>query len=108
MSSATKYISREEQAKAEIGVTDISLRAAIVVTVLFLTTLLAVLAIDQFTGGWRSWQILAGKENLRQWLRDFETVLEDSSTTSQAIRPIVRSTLNGLGVDVLATKVASM
>jgi len=98
MSSATKYISREEQAKAEIGVTDISLRAAIVVTVLFLTTLLAVLAIDQFTGGWRSWQILAGKENLRQWLRDFETVLEDSSTTSQAIRPIVRSTLNGLGV----------
>lgn len=97
MNSLPKYSSREEEAKAEIGVTAISRRAAIGALVIFLGTIIAVPLIDQTKGGWRVWRVLASNQPLRQRLHEFETALDDDSTISRAIRPTVRSMLAQAG-----------
>jgi alginate O-acetyltransferase complex protein AlgJ len=97
MNSLLNYPTREAQAKAEIGVTAISRRAAIGVMIAFLITIVAVPLIDQFKGGWRIWPVLASPQPLRQRLHAFETTLDDQSTVSRAIRPAVRSVLLRVG-----------
>ncbi len=93
MNSLPKYSSREEEAKAEIGVTAISRGAAIGAVVVFLITIIAIPLIDQAKGGWRVWRVLASDQPVRQRLHEFETALEDDSAVSRAVRPVVRSVL---------------
>jgi len=97
MNSLPKYPSREEQAKAEIGVTTISRPAAISAIAVFLITIIAVPLIDQTNGGWRKWRVLASNQPLRQRLHEFETALDDDSTINRKIRPTARSVLARTG-----------
>jgi alginate O-acetyltransferase complex protein AlgJ len=93
-----QYPSREEQAKAEIGVTAISRRAAIVLVALFLLTVVAVPLIDQAMGAWRAWKVLAEGDRIQKRLRDVETTLEEQSTVDRSVRPIVRAAISHAGV----------
>lgn len=92
MDQATQYDSREEQAKAEVGVTTISRAGAICAAILFLTTIVAVPVIDQLAGGWRAWRQVNSAGALRQ-LHRVETALEDGSTTMAAVRPDIERIL---------------
>jgi hypothetical protein len=97
-----KYISREDQAKAEIGVTVISRHAAVWCIAIFLSTIVVVPAIDQMAGGWRSWGVFAERGDYRKVPRQFEAALEEESAVDRAVRPVVRSALTwvgGSGVD---------
>jgi hypothetical protein len=94
MDQPKHYDSREAQAKAEVGVTVISRAAAMCALIVFLLTIIAVPAIDQLAGGWRTWgQLRFGGGDVRQRLRGFETALEDGSATARAVRPGVERAL---------------
>jgi alginate O-acetyltransferase complex protein AlgJ len=98
MDSARQYDSREDQAKAEIGVTAIARPLAIFATVLFLLTIVTVLIVDQSAGGWRVWRTLRGTTPLRERLHAFETTLKDRSATAAAVRGPVERLLHIGGV----------
>ncbi|MDB5322799.1 MAG: hypothetical protein JWN40_4430 [Phycisphaerales bacterium] len=93
MDQATEYESREEQAKAEVGVTAISRPLAISTVLVFLATVIAVPMIDQLAGGWRAWRRLAAGGELRQRQHGFEIALEEGSATARAVRPGVERVL---------------
>lgn len=86
MDQATQYDSREEQAKAEVGVTTMTRAAAICAVIVFLATIIAVPVIDQLAGGWRAWRQVNSAGSLRQ-LHGVETALEERSATIQVVRP---------------------
>jgi alginate O-acetyltransferase complex protein AlgJ len=93
MDRRTEYESREEQAKAEVGVTAIARPVAICAVVMFLASVIVAPMIDQLARGWRTWQVLAGSAEIRQRLRGFESALEDESVTARAVRPAVERVL---------------
>ena len=98
MDTARQYDSREDQAKAEIGVTVISRPLAILATTLFLLTIVTVLIVDQAGGGWRVWRTLRGTTPLHERLHTFETTLKDQSATALAVRGPVERLLHAGGV----------
>jgi alginate O-acetyltransferase complex protein AlgJ len=98
MKAATHYDSREEQAKAEVGVTAISRPLAIAATALFLVTIATVLLIDQSAGGWRVWRSLGGDAPLHDRLHAFETDLKTRSETGTMVRNHIEPLLHCAGV----------
>src|SRR5689334_5505498 len=93
MERRARYASREEQAKAEIGVTAVSRPAAVFATVLFVVTIVAVPLVDQASSRFRAWRALRLGGDARQTLREFESALEDDSRTARAARPLVQTVL---------------
>jgi alginate O-acetyltransferase complex protein AlgJ len=81
---------REEQAKAEIGVTAISRAAATGAAAVFLLTIVTVSLVDQSVARHRGWPGVSGRS-----LRELETALEGESVTARAVRPVVVKTLVG-------------
>src|SRR4051794_14148781 len=80
MRPTSGYNSREDEAKAEIGVTSISRRAANATIVIFLATIVVVALIDLPRGALSGASShLRADENLRQSLRAIETGLEEES-----------------------------
>lgn len=98
MNRRLTYPSREEEAKAEIGVTVVSRRLAVAMVALFLLTILAVPLIDQAMGGWRAWRVLGQEEGIQKRLRDVETGLEEQSIVDRAAKPFIRAALLHGGV----------
>src|SRR5690242_17995550 len=93
MNLQAQYPSREDQAKAEIGVTRISRGAAICAMVIFLVTIVAVSVIDQAAAKFQSWRMLGAGGDLKQTLHEFENTLEDESAFARSIRPLVQTGL---------------
>jgi alginate O-acetyltransferase complex protein AlgJ len=98
MNPRAEYFSREDQAKAEIGVTAISRTVAGCAVFLFLVTVVSVLIVDQCWGGWRVWRLLGSDGNVRERLHGFEHALEDGSATARAVRPVMERVLAKGGV----------
>lgn len=94
MRSQSTSISREEQAKAEIGVTAISRRAALSTALAFLATVVSVPLIDQASGGHKLWRRLFAGGDAGQAMRQVEAALEDESATGRRLRPVARTVLN--------------
>jgi alginate O-acetyltransferase complex protein AlgJ len=90
---------REAEAKAEVGVTAISRRAAGCFIAIFLGTIIAVPVIDQVAGGYKAWRNLAGGGDMRRSLRNVESALEEQGVVAKAVRPVAQRVLTkGLGV----------
>ncbi|HEY7120247.1 MAG TPA: hypothetical protein VH475_26905 [Tepidisphaeraceae bacterium] len=91
------YSSREDQAKAEVGVTAISRARAFAAVSIFLTTIFGVFLVDQLAGAVRDWRLLARVRDLRYSLHAFESAVEDDSAAARATRPFVTTALTGVG-----------
>ena len=90
---------REAEARAEVGVTAISRRAAGCFVAVFLGTITAVPVIDQMAGGYKAWRNLAGGVVVRRSLQNVEAALEDQSVVAKTVRPVAQTALTkGLGV----------
>src|SRR5215218_6848713 len=76
--------SREDQAKAEIGVTAVSRGVAVGAVVVFLLTIIAVPLVDQSVSRHRNWPGFSGAS-----LRRLETSLEEESASARAVRPVI-------------------
>jgi hypothetical protein len=74
--------SREDQAKAEIGMTIASRGAALCAAGIFLLTITVVPLVDQTVTRHRGWPRFSGPS-----LRKFETSLEEESATARVVRP---------------------
>src|SRR5437868_5527824 len=98
MDRRMQYFSREDQAKAEIGVTTVSRTVACCAVLMFLGTVVSVLIVDQCWGGWRAWRLLASGGDVRERLHGFEHELEVESATARTISPVMDRMLAKGGV----------